>query len=320
MPAEAPGPEFLGRPRRTGPARPFLKWAGGKRQLLPRLRPYYPEAFGSYLEPFLGSAAVFFDLHNLGRLDGRRVVLADSSADLIGCYEAVRDHADAVIEHLEALEAGHRRGGEAHYYDVRDNRFNPARRASDRSPVTLAAMLIYLNRTGYNGLFRLNASGDFNVPMGRYERPRICDADTLRAASEALRAHRVELRQASFADSLGEVGGGDFVYLDPPYVPLTRTSNFTSYTAARFGEEDQRRLQQALVGLAGRGVWILLSNSGAGAVKALYEDDATVRAAGLRAHRVPARRAINSRASGRGPVQEYVITNVGAKLINSQPF
>jgi DNA adenine methylase len=291
--------------------RPFLKWAGGKRQLLPQLRKYYPHTFVSYIEPFLGSAAVFFDLHNRGQLHARRALLADSSADLIACYASVRDHVEEVIAELEALESAHHARGESHYYEVRDERFNVMRRQPHPPTIQLAAMLIYLNRTGYNGLFRLNASGDFNVPMGRYEKPRICDAGNLRAAAAALRGAGVHLERASFVESLGRAAAGDFVYLDPPYVPLTRTANFTSYTASRFDEEDQRRLQEEVVRLAERRVSVLLSNSAAGTVKTLYADDVRVQTAGLRAHLIPARRAINSRGSLRGPVYEYVITNVG---------
>ena len=291
--------------------KPFLKWAGGKRQLLPHLRAYYPESFGAYIEPFLGSAAVFFDLHNRGRLEGHEVLLADSSIDLIACYRAVREHVEEVIVELEALEAGHREGGERHYYQVRDGLFNPLRKQPDPPLVLLAAMLIYLNRTGYNGLYRVNASGDFNVPMGRYERPRICDAANLRAASAALCGRQVRIERAPFLASLSRASEGDFVYLDPPYAPLTRTASFTSYTALGFGRDAQRDLRAAVVDLARRGARVVLSNSAADEVTQLYAEDHGVRSAGLRAHLVPARRAINSRGARRGPVYEYVITNVG---------
>lgn len=297
--------------------KPILKWVGGKRQLLPQLRQYYPAAFGRYIEPFLGSAAVFFDLYNSGRLDGHGALLADSSADLIGCYTAVRDRVDDVIGELEALEAGHQEQAVRHYYEVRDERFNPLRRArsggaaSAHADVALAAMLIYLNRTGYNGLFRVNADGDYNVPMGRYERPRICDAANLRAASRALKAPGVRLALAPFTESLAAAGAHDFVYLDPPYVPLTRSASFTAYTAGGFDSGAQHRLRDLVVELAGRGVQVLLSNSSAAEVTALYAEAAQARGAGLRTCLVPARRAVNSKGASRGPVLEYVITNVG---------
>jgi DNA adenine methylase len=295
-----------------GLARPILKWAGGKRQLLPALRRYYPSEFQTYFEPFLGSAAVFLDLHNR-RLLGRGARLSDSSADLIGCYVAVRDAVEEVIEELERLADGHRDRGPAHYYEVR-GRFNPLRReladTPSQYPPALAAMLIYLNRTGYNGLFRLNARGEFNVPAGRYERPVICDADNLRLVSAALRQPSVRIETARFDVALAGARPGDFVYLDPPYAPTSRTASFTSYTQGGFAAGDQARLQALVVGLAREGCRMLLSNSTAPAIRRLYADDRHARDAGLRAFTVPARRAINSRVSRRGPVLEFVITNI----------
>jgi DNA adenine methylase len=296
-------------------ARPILKWAGGKRQLLPALRRFYPRRFRRYFEPFLGSAAVFLDLHNRGALP-RGARLSDSSHDLVGCYTAVRDSVDAVIAALDELSDGHRRRGTAHYYDVRDHRFNPERRdrtahAAGGYPPALAAMLIYLNRTGYNGLFRLNARGDFNVPAGRYDRPIICDAENLRRVATALARPGVSISVARFDDALAEARAGDFIYLDPPYAPTSRTASFTAYTEGGFSADDQVRLQALAVGLARRGCHILLSNSTAPEIRRLYADDRRARAAGLRTLTVPARRAINSRAAGRGAVLEYVITNIG---------
>jgi DNA adenine methylase len=287
--------------------RPFLKWAGGKRQLLPRLSLYYPASFGGYVEPFLGSGAVFFDLHRLGRLRGR-VTLADGNPDLIGCYQMVRDHTAAVIAHLEELESEHRRRGSDCYYEVRDRRFNPQRQRAGVYSPELAAMFIYLNRTGFNGLFRLNRAGAFNVPAGRYVNPRICDAENLRAAAAALQMPRVTLSVAAFETTLARAEAGDFVYCDPPYAPLSRTSLFAHYTAGGFTLDDHRRLQEAVVQAAQRGAAIVLSNSSAPEIVALY-GRATAGRARLRIERVPARRAINSRASQRGPIDELIITN-----------
>ena len=240
------------------PIRPLLKWAGGKRQLLPHLRRFYPAAFGRYIEPFFGSGAVFFDLHAAGRLRDRDVVLIDSNADLIGCYETVRARPDEVGRELERLAAGHARGGQTQYYAVRDQQFNPTRdrlRSHDgRIAYTpqLAAMLIYLNRTGFNGLFRVNARGAFNVPAGRYERPNIIGPEKLSRVADALSSVRVTLTCGSF-DSLETIAApGDFVYFDPPYAPLSRTANFTSYTGAGFNAEDQERLQRLVIRLAAR--------------------------------------------------------------------
>ncbi len=299
--------------------RPILKWAGGKRQLLPVLRQYYPRQFSRYVEPFLGSGAVFLDCHNRGLLEGKRVHLSDVNADVIGCYRMVRDDIEAVIEKLSALEVGHRADGRQHFYDVRDGQFNELRRDVHRSAEpagaytpALAAMLIYLNRTGYNGLFRLNSRGAFNVPLGRYPSVTICDSDNLRRLSAALQRPGLTLETRSFDAALSDAEGGRdvFIYLDPPYAPVSRTAHFTSYTAVRFGRDEQSALQRAVVRLARLGASVLLSNSVAPEIRRLYADNIDARSAGLRARKVQARRAINSRASGRGVVHEYLITNI----------
>lgn len=297
--------------------RPFLKWVGGKRQLLPVLRRFYPAAFGRYFEPFLGSGAVFFDLLGRGALEGRSATLADDNADLIGCYRRVADSADEVLRHLDRLAAQHASDGRACYLHVRDERFNPMRAewrtaggSVDRYSSELAAMLIYLNRTGYNGLFRVNASGEYNVPPGRYANPRIADHALLAAASRALAAPQVALHHAGFDAVMAEARAGDFAYFDPPYAPLSATSNFRGYTGRVFSDDDQRRLQQVLIDLARRGVSVLLSNSIAPSVTRLYERNADLRAAGLRAWRFPARRAVNSKAERRGAIEELVVSNL----------
>ncbi len=300
-------------------ARPILKWAGGKRQLLPALRPYYPEAFDRYFEPFVGSGAVFLDLHNAGRLDGREARLSDTNADVIGCYRMVRDAVDAVIAALRTMADGHRVDGRRHFYAIRDERFNPERRRIHERPdperlytPELAAMVIYLNRTGYNGLFRVNRRGSFNVPAGRHGSIRICDADNLQRLSAALGRPGVSLAVRPFQEALAGAGARDFVYLDPPYAPVSRTASFTSYTAASFGPEQQSVLQQTVIAMAGRGARVLLSNSVAPDISRLYMENSDARRAGLTTRTVQARRAINSRASLRGAVLEYLITNVRA--------
>jgi DNA adenine methylase len=296
---------------------PFLKWAGGKRQLLPALSEHYPEQFRRYVEPFLGSGAVFFDLYSRGRLQGKAVRLADAHPDLIGCYRMLRSSVEAVIRKLEALQREHRADDAACYYDVRDRRFNPARAAAMRKGTlhpdsytpSLAAMLIYLNRTGFNGLFRLNKRGMFNVPAGRYANPRICDAEQLRAVARALGDPLVTLAFEPFDAALADAGRGDFVYCDPPYEPLTRTSNFARYTADGFTLIDQRRLLEAVIGAARRGSAVVVSNSSATAIRDLYAAR-SVEDAGLTLRIVPARRAINSKTSGRGVVDEVILSNV----------
>ena len=305
--------------------RPLLKWAGGKRQLLPVLAQHYPPTFSRYIEPFMGSAAVFFDLLNSGRLARRAIILADVNPDLIGCYRTLRDRPEAVIRALTALACQYRTGGAACYYDVRDTRFNPLRaalqaRATDPRDVAdmytpeLAAMVIFLNRTGFNGLFRLNRQGGFNVPIGRYSDPRICDERHLRSVSAALASPGVTIDLQSFDRTLAHAGAGDFVYCDPPYAPLSRTSSFANYTADGFTSFDQRRLQQAVVAACARGAHVVVSNSSASEIVRVYTS-ADAQKVGLRLRRVPARRAINSRAASRGPVAELIISNVKATAL-----
>jgi DNA adenine methylase len=304
------GQKAEGKGQRTDAARPFLKWAGGKRQLLPALRRFYPDRFERYWEPFLGSAAVFFDLQAQGLLDSRTAILSDTNSDLMACYAAVRDQLNEVIDELSVLAKNHARGGSAHYYEIRDTRFNPQRRERAGATPALAAMFIYLNRTGYNGLFRLNADGAFNVPAGRYLNPKICDADNLRRVSSALGQPSIALEHQSFARVMNDARPDDFIYFDPPYAPLTGTAKFTSYTAEGFTHRDQEKLRDVIVALARKGCHVLMSNSTAPEIVALYERDQAAASAGLRCIRVPARRAINSKAASRGAIDEFVITNV----------
>jgi DNA adenine methylase len=303
------------RPRKG--VRPLLKWAGGKRQLLPYIRRSYPASFNRYREPFLGSGAVFFDLYGRGRLAGHCVELSDNNPDLIACYDAVRKAPVKVIAALQDLAEEQCRSGTGHYYEVRDGRFNPARLQAGangtlRYTPEMAAMLIYLNRTGFNGLFRLNAAGRFNVPAGRYRAPKICDAENIRCVAAALNDPLVRLMQADFEDMLQRAAAGDFIYIDPPYAPVSQTSHFTSYTAGGFGHEEQRRLWELIVKLAQRDCQILLSNSTAGEIADLYEGSDEARKARLNCLRIPARRAINSNAARRGPVTEFLVTNIPA--------
>ena len=295
---------------------PFLKWAGGKRQLLPHLRRFVPEQLSAYFEPFVGSGALFFDLAASDRLSSVPVTLIDRNADLIGVYTALAREPEAVIARLRELSGRHAVEGDALYYEIRDTRFNPERAAWRRSrvaqsyPASLAAQLMYLNRTGFNGLFRLNSKGDFNVPVGRYANPRICDEQNLMSVAALLQMPRVAVLHESFEYVASAARPGDFLYFDPPYAPVSTTAHFRSYTADGFSDDDQKRLQQLVVGLAHRGCRVLLSNSTARSIENLYDKNPDARRAGLVAHRVPARRAINCDGSSRGFVEEYLVSNV----------
>jgi DNA adenine methylase len=212
------------------------------------------------------------------------------------------------------------------YYDVRDRRFNPQRaelrmRAASEKDIAsryspeLAAMLIFLNRTGFNGLFRLNRTWGFNVPVGRYDNPRILDESNLYAVADALSTDGVSIDLAPFHETLATAGRGDFVYCDPPYAPLSRTSSFAHYTAGGFSAFDQRRLQQAVIAACRRGARVVVSNSSASEIVRGYTTPDAQKAR-LAIRPVPARRSINSRASSRGPVDELIIANVRARSLD----
>jgi DNA adenine methylase len=275
--------------------RPFLKWAGGKAKLAPEIVASVPPAFRAYHEPFLGAGAVFFALGNAGMV--REAFLGDANSDLIACYEAVRDDTESLIDALELLAANYRSrdlaGRTALYYEQRA--------AVAIAPVERAARFIFLNRTCYNGLYRVNRSGQFNVPHGRYKNPRIVDAGALRATAAALAG--VELRAGDFADACARAESGDFVYLDPPYQPLSPTSSFTSYTRAAFDGSGQERLRDAFEELTGRGVAAMLSNSAHPVIKDLYSGR------GYTTREVPMSRSINSVGTRRSAIPEYLITN-----------
>ena len=266
--------------------RPFLKWAGGKGQLVEQLLELAPARFRAYHEPFLGGGALFFALARQDRLADKAVYLSDINGELVATWQAVRDDVRAVIRNLSR----HRYDRE-YYYQVRDQ--DPAK----LSPPRLAARMIFLNRTGFNGLYRVNSKGKFNVPFGRYKNPLICDRENLEAVSLSLR--RVEIHHESFEAVLQRAKKGDFVYFDPPYVPVSDTANFVGYAKDGFSALDQERLAEVFAKLAGRGVRVMLSNSDTPRVKKLYS--------GFRMVRVLANRLVNTRADRRGPVGELVV-------------
>jgi DNA adenine methylase len=235
----------------------------------------------------MGGGALFF------RLAPAAAALSDVNADLIGCYRAVRDDVESVITALARHRDDH---SEAYYYAMRDGWNDPAVTAS---AAERAATFIYLNKTCYNGLWRVNSRGLFNVPAGRYVNPGILDAERLRLASAALRGCSVDV--APFTDVLDEAGRGDFVYFDPPYHPLSATSDFTTYAAGGFGADDQERLAAVFAALHERGCAVMLSNSDTPFTRKLYSR--------WRVDRVLAPRAVNSRADRRGAVSEIIVTN-----------
>lgn len=265
-------------------ATPFLKWAGGKGRLLAQYAPYFPRDAGTYYEPFCGGGAVFF------ARAPERAVLADINPELVNVYTCVRDDVEGVIARLREHAAQH---NSIYYYTVR------AQQPGDLAPVARAARLIYLNHTCFNGLYRENARGEFNVPLGRYTNPAICDAANLRAACRALQG--AAILHAPFDHVLERALPGDLVYFDPPYVPLSATSRFTSYSRHTFGPAEQTHLRDVFAELARRGVRALLSNSDCAVTRDLYRDFPIVT--------ITAARAINARADRRGKISEILVRN-----------
>lgn len=270
--------------------RPFLKWVGGKGQILGPLLSAVDEAlpFGRYHEPFLGGGALFFEMARLRRLGRSKTFLSDNNPNLIDTYLAVQNQVEKLMELLRGHGACHSKD---YYYEVRASVPN--------SLVEKAARIIYLNKTCFNGLFRENSKGEFNVPMGRYKNPRICDEENLRACSEALQ--RVEITRRGFEIVLEHAKPGDLVYFDPPYVPLSKTSSFTRYEKNDFDEACQRRLAEVYRELGKKGVKALLSNSMAPLVCELY--------APFRLQKVMAKRHVNSKPEGRGAITEALVRN-----------
>lgn len=267
------------------PARPVIKWAGGKTQLIQQFDPYFPSAFRAYHEPFLGGGAVFFHLSNRGLLRGKPVYLSDGNAELINLYTVIRDRVADLIRDLERHE-----NTSDYYYRLRDLEL------PDSDQVRRASRTIYLNKTCYNGLYRTNRAGKFNVPYGRYRNPRFLDPPALWAAHYALQG--AQLAVEDFAGVQNRAEAGDLVYFDPPYWPISETSSFTGYDFY-FGEKRQIDLARCYRELAARGCRVMLSNSAHRGVRELYRDFSLVP--------VYASRAINSVPERRGPIPEYLV-------------
>jgi len=269
-------------------SRPFLKWAGGKTQLLPQLARFYPPkgSIKRYFEPFLGSGAVFF--HFKAVVGPRQAILWDNNRELIETFQAVQQEVGQVIKLLKKYQKQHNK-----------DFFLSMRTKSPSSLAAKAARLIYLNKTCFNGLYRVNSRGIFNVPFGRYTNPGLFNEEWLRGAAEALAGVRIEPRDFRLLEL--QAKKGDFIYFDPPYHPRSTTSDFTAYTRDSFGEEDQRELARVYRALDKRGCFLMLSNSDTPLIRELYKD--------FQIQEVSARRFINSKADRRGPICELVVLN-----------
>lgn len=273
-------------------AQPFLKWAGGKRQLISIIKNYIPAKYNQYYEPFVGAGAVLFSLQP------RKSVINDTNRELINCYRVIRDNPDDLLKLCEQHQYNN---SKEYYYKLRRQDRDPD--FQKLSLIERAARIIYLNKTCFNGLFRVNSQGQFNVPYGDYASPVIADPTVIKAVSLFLNKRSIEIYEGDFKNAVLSAKKGDFVYFDPPYYPISDTSSFTGYSMDGFGRSEQERLKSVCDNLSARGCYVLLSNSNAPFIRELYDDPQ------YEIIEVSAKRAINAVGSKRGKIAELLIYN-----------
>jgi len=273
--------------------KPFVKWAGGKRQLIPILNQNLPRSFGTYFEPFLGGGALLF--HMLTERNGQKCSISDLNSDLVLSYITIRDRIDSLITSLKSHERNYQKDSKSYYYSVRES--NP------RSAIEKTSRLLFLNRTCFNGLYRVNSKGKFNVPLGKYTNPNIVNEDNLRAVSGILQASKVSINCRDFEAVLRYAKKDDLVYFDPPYQPVSNTANFTSYTNKNFSFDDLNRLAELCKNLDAKGCNVLLSNSDSEDVSELFSKKP------WKVSRIQANRSINSDSKKRTGHFELLIKN-----------
>jgi len=272
-------------------SKPFVKWAGGKRDLTKSIMSFMPQTFNNYFEPFVGGGAVFFELRNHGILEQKSIFLSDKNSELINAYIALKDNTKELLAHLNIMQNTH---SKEHFYKIRaldrDDNFQ------NLDSIFRAARFIYLNKTCFNGLCRYNAKGEFNTPLGSYKNPKIYDKDVILSASEALQGANIKCLDFELIANLAKPN--DFIYFDPPYFPTSKTSSFVSYID-NFLEKEQTRLFELFKRLDSRGVKVLLSNSNTPFIRKLYK--------GFKMFEVSAKRAINCKGDKRGKISELII-------------
>jgi len=265
--------------------KPFVKWAGGKRQLVDILLSNVPPSFNRYFEPFVGGGALLFELQP------QKAVISDINEELINAYKVIKDNVEELINSLKK-----HKNTKEYYYAIRA--INP----KTLTPVERASRFIYLNKTCFNGLYRENSKGQFNVPFGKYKNPKICNEENLRAVSEFLNKIEITILNCDYKITCEMAKSGDFVYLDPPYYPISKTASFTKYNKNGFSEEDQIELSEIFKDLDRKGCYVMLSNSNTEFIKKLY--------ANYRIQEIKANRFINCKANRRGKSNiEVLITN-----------
>lgn len=279
--------------RKNPLVKPFVKWAGGKRQLMPQITKYMPKTFGRYYESFVGGGAVFFELQN------NKSTINDFNTELIFAYKAIRDNLDELIDNLKVHEENN---SSDYYYQIREWDRNGI--IENKSNVERAARFIFLNKTGFNGLFRVNSQNQINTPYGRYKNPAIVNESVLKAVNIFLNKSSIKILNGDFEDTVKGAKRGDFVYFDPPYAPMIEDKqSFVGYTLNGFGTQEQERLRDLVNKLTDKGVYVMVSNSSVPYIHEIYKKykDTTVV--------VPASRNINSKGAGRGKVDEVLIMN-----------
>ncbi|MGT2925721.1 DNA adenine methylase [Streptococcus cuniculipharyngis] len=269
---------------------PFTKWTGGKRQLLPEIKSLMPEHYGNYFEPFVGGGALFFDLVP------KTATINDFNIELINCYQQIKDNPKELISLLAEHQASNSKD---YYLDLRS--VDRDGRMIGMTDVERAARIMYMLRVNFNGLYRVNSKNQFNVPYGRYKNPKILDKELIIAISDYLNQNDIIILSGDFEQAVIHAKAGDFVYFDPPYIPLSETSSFTSYTHEGFSYQDQIRLRDMFKYLSDEGVFVMLSNSSNPLVRELYSD--------FHIHQVEANRTNGASSSSRGKVSEIIVTN-----------
>lgn len=273
--------------------KPFVKWAGGKRQLIPILNQNLPDSFGTYYEPFLGGGALLF--HILWKKNNQKCSVSDLNSDLVLAYTVIRDRPDSLIISLKNHEKNYQTDSNSYYYSVRES--NP------RSAIEKTSRLIFLNRTCFNGLYRVNSKGKFNVPLGKYTNPNIVNEENIRSVSHILQSNRTSIKCRDFEAVLHDAKKGDLIYFDPPYQPVSTTANFTSYTNKDFTYDDLRRLAELCLRLDSKGCKVLLSNSDSKEVADIFSEKP------WKVTKIEANRSINSNSKKRTGHFELLIRN-----------
>jgi len=273
--------------------KPFVKWAGGKRQLIPILKENLPQRMSTYYEPFLGGGALLF--HILTERNGQRCGISDLNSDLVLTYTIIRDKPENVIDSLKNHEKNYQKDSKSYYYSIRES--NP------RNGVEKTSRLLFLNRTCFNGLYRVNSKGKFNVPLGRYTNPNIVNEENIRLVSEVLKSRKVSIKCRDFEAVLRDTKEDDLIYFDPPYQPVSNTANFTSYTNKSFTNDDLKRLAKLCVKLDSKGCKVMLSNSNSQEVADMFTEEH------WQIKKIEANRSINSNSKKRTGHYELLIRN-----------